>query len=154
VNKCRPCLNFRYYRIGIIIYQEYQGVPSSELASPAPSPASECVPPLEPKGGVGNERGVKRRRMETQRVQMKAVLPWLVRWARHAGTRDFYPALAALVSSVQNIFPHSTLFQLLCPHRTSGQAVVQGPPVSEWCLWGRVRGEPIRTTGEKAWHSV
>ncbi len=26
-------------------------VPSSKLAPPAPSPASECVPPLEPKGG-------------------------------------------------------------------------------------------------------
>jgi hypothetical protein len=26
-------------------------VPSSELASPAPSPASKCVPPPEPKGG-------------------------------------------------------------------------------------------------------
>jgi hypothetical protein len=35
---------------------------------------------------------------------MKGLLPWLVRWARRAGTRDFYPALAALVSPVQNIF--------------------------------------------------
>jgi hypothetical protein len=41
--------------------------------------------------------------MGTQRVQMKGILPWLVRWARHAGTRDFSPALAALVSPVQNI---------------------------------------------------
>ncbi len=27
----------------------------------------------------------------------------LVRWSRHAGTRDFYPAMAALVGQVQNI---------------------------------------------------
>jgi hypothetical protein len=38
------------------------------------------------------------------RVQMKGVLPWLVRWAGHAGTSDFSPALAALVGPVQNIY--------------------------------------------------
>jgi hypothetical protein len=32
---------------------------------------------------------------------MKGVLPWLVRWALHAGTRDFCPALAALFGPVQ-----------------------------------------------------
>ncbi len=42
--------------------------------------------------------------MGTQRVQMKEALPWLVRWACHDGTRDFCPALAALVGPVQNIF--------------------------------------------------
>jgi hypothetical protein len=35
---------------------------------------------------------------------MKGVLPWLVRWVLHAGTRDFFPALAALVGPEQNIF--------------------------------------------------
>ncbi len=35
---------------------------------------------------------------------MKEVIPWLVRWARRAGTSDFYPALAALVSPVQNCY--------------------------------------------------
>ncbi len=35
---------------------------------------------------------------------MRGVLPWLVRWAWCAGTRDFCPALAALVGPVQNIF--------------------------------------------------
>jgi len=30
------------------------------------------------------------------RAQMKGVLPWLVRWACHAGTRDFCSALVAL----------------------------------------------------------
>jgi hypothetical protein len=42
--------------------------------------------------------------MGTQRVQMKGVFPWLVRWTRHTGTRDFWPALADLVSPVQNTF--------------------------------------------------
>ncbi len=41
--------------------------------------------------------------METYRVQMKGELPWLVRWACCTGTRDFCPALAALVGPVQNI---------------------------------------------------
>ncbi len=63
---------------------------------------------------------------------MKGALPWLVRWALHAGTRDFYPALAALVSPVQNIFPHHTLFEFICPHRPEpGQGSRAGPPVSE-----------------------
>jgi hypothetical protein len=35
---------------------------------------------------------------------MKGVLPWLVHWACHAGTRDFCSALAALVGPVQNNF--------------------------------------------------
>ncbi len=51
---------------------------------------------------------------------MKGVLPWLVRpWARRAGTRDFYPTLAALV---------------ICPHRPATWAGSRaGPPVSK-CL--------------------
>ncbi len=49
-------------------------------------------------------------------VQMKGVLPWLVRRALRAGTRDFFPALASLVSPVENIFfPHRTLFQFVYP---------------------------------------
>jgi hypothetical protein len=35
---------------------------------------------------------------------MKGVLAWLVRWARRADTRDFFPSLADLVSPGQNIF--------------------------------------------------
>jgi hypothetical protein len=42
--------------------------------------------------------------MVTQRVQMKSVLPWLVRWACRTGTRDLCSALAALVGRVENIF--------------------------------------------------
>ncbi len=34
---------------------------------------------------------LKLRLMGTRRVQMKAVLSWLVRWAHHAGTSGFYP---------------------------------------------------------------
>ncbi len=54
--------------------------------------------------------------MGTQRVQMKGILPWLVRWARRAGIIDFYPALAARVSSVQNIFPSLYTIQFMCPN--------------------------------------
>jgi hypothetical protein len=35
---------------------------------------------------------------------MRGVLPWLVRWACFAGTRDLCSALAALIGLVQNIF--------------------------------------------------
>ncbi len=35
---------------------------------------------------------LKLRQMGTYGVQMKGVLPWFVRWARRAGTRDFCPA--------------------------------------------------------------
>jgi hypothetical protein len=50
--------------------------------------------------------------MGTYGIQMKGVLPWVVRWAHLAGTRDFYPALAALVSPVQYFF-HPTLFHFM-----------------------------------------
>jgi hypothetical protein len=56
--------------------------------------------------------------MGTQRVQLKVALPWLARWARRAGTRDIDPALAALVTgqpSTKYVFPHRTLFHLVCP---------------------------------------
>jgi hypothetical protein len=56
------------------------------------------------------------------------VLPWLVRLARCAGTRDFYPALAALVSPVQNIFFLTIHYFNICIliAQQLGQAVVQG----------------------------
>ncbi len=50
---------------------------------------------------------LKLRQMGTQRGQMKGVLPCLVRWSLHAGTRDFCPAWVARVSTVQNIFSSS-----------------------------------------------
>ncbi len=75
--------------------------------------------------------------MGTQRVQKKGVLPWLVRWALHAGTRDFCPALAALVRPVQNIFFLAVhyFFQLICPHRPLSWAVVQDRLPLIVCLW-------------------
>ena len=39
--------------------------------------------------------------MGTRGGQLNGVLPWLVRWNHRAGTRDFCPALAALVSPVK-----------------------------------------------------
>jgi hypothetical protein len=75
--------------------------------------------------------------MGTQRVQMKGVLPWLVRLARGTITRDFCPALASLVSSVQNIFlltvHHFNLCVPIGPHRPATWAGSRaGPPVSEY----------------------
>jgi hypothetical protein len=49
--------------------------------------------------------------MGTQEVYMKGVLPWLVHWARRAGTRDFCPVLAAQDGPVQGIF--SSLFHFI-----------------------------------------
>jgi hypothetical protein len=74
--------------------------------------------------------------MGTQRVQMKGVLPWLVRWICCAGTSDFCPVLAALVGPVENIsFPPRTVFQLICHRQQAGQAVVLGRLSLSMCLW-------------------
>jgi hypothetical protein len=56
--------------------------------------------------------------MGTQRVQMKEVLPWLVRWACRADKGDFYIAL-----SVKNILV------------LTGQAAVLGRLSLSMCLW-------------------
>ncbi len=48
--------------------------------------------------------------MGTQRGQIIGVLPWLV---HRAGTMDFCPALAALVSPVQNIIILTAHFFIL-----------------------------------------
>ncbi len=70
--------------------------------------------------------------METQRVQMKGVLLWQVRWACCAGTRYFCFALAALVGPVQNIFfPDYALFNSLVPIAPASWACSRaGSPVS------------------------
>ena len=65
--------------------------------------------------------------------RVNGVLPRLVRWGGFAGTRDFCPALGALVGPVQTFcFPHRTLlFQLLFPHRpASWTGSRAGSPVS------------------------
>jgi hypothetical protein len=66
--------------------------------------------------------------MGTQRVRFIGVPSWLVCWTRRAGTIDFYPALAALVSPVQNIiFLTIHFFTLLVPiAQQPGQAGVLG----------------------------
>jgi hypothetical protein len=56
---------------------------------------------------------------------MKGVLPWLVRFARRTATKDFYPALAALIISAQNIFLLTVHYFNSC--MPPGYAVVQGP---------------------------
>jgi hypothetical protein len=53
--------------------------------------------------------------MVTQRVQMKWVLPWLVRWSFRASTGDFCIVLAALVGPVQNIFFLTVLYIISIP---------------------------------------
>ncbi len=61
---------------------------------------------------------------------------WLVRLVMPV-SRDFYPALAALVSPVKQKFPYRTLFQSMCLHRLAqqpGQAVVQGRLSLNVCL--------------------
>jgi hypothetical protein len=68
---------------------------------------------------------------------MKGALPWLVRLACRDGTRDFYPALTALVSPVQNIFFLTAHFVTLWVPiaQQPGQAVVQGRLPLNMCLW-------------------
>ncbi len=56
----------------------------------------------------------------------------MISWARRAGTRDYYSALAALVSQYEFFFRHRALFQFMCPHRPATWAASRaGPPVSE-----------------------
>jgi hypothetical protein len=54
---------------------------------------------------------------------MKRVLLWVVRWAIQAGTRDFYPAMPALVGPVQNIFstPYTISIDLSSSPSTLGR---------------------------------
>jgi hypothetical protein len=67
---------------------------------------------------------------------MKGTLPWLVRWACHVGTRDFCPALAALVGAVQKKFLTVHYFNSFVPiAQEAGQAVVQGRLSRSMCLW-------------------
>jgi hypothetical protein len=69
---------------------------------------------------------------------MKGVLLWLVHGACRAGTRDFCPALAALVVPVQNIFSLTkTLLYFISfvpIAQQPGQAVVPGRLSVGMCL--------------------
>jgi hypothetical protein len=75
--------------------------------------------------------------MGTQRVQMKGVLPWLVPWACRAGTRDFCPAFAVPVGTVQNTFFLTVhYFNSFVPiAQQAGQAAVLGRQSLSMCLW-------------------
>ncbi len=74
--------------------------------------------------------------MGTYRVQMKRDLPWLVRLARRAGTRDLF-AFTALVSPAQNIFFLTAHFITLWVPiaQQTVQAVVQGRLSPNMSLW-------------------
>jgi hypothetical protein len=77
---------------------------------------------------------------------MKGVLPWMVRWARRAGTRDFCPALAAPLGPVQNIF---LLMHTISLHLSLAQQAAQAVVLCRcllMCLWIRTR----RKTGNRA----
>jgi hypothetical protein len=67
---------------------------------------------------------------------MKGVIPWLCRWARCAGTRDFCSALAALVSPVQNILssPYTISLHFVPTVQQAGQAVVPRRLSPNMCL--------------------
>jgi hypothetical protein len=71
---------------------------------------------------------------------MKVVILWLVCWSRRAGTGDFYPALAALVSPVQHIFFLAVHYFNLCVPiaQQPEQTVVQGRLSVNVCLRNKV----------------
>jgi hypothetical protein len=75
-------------------------------------------------------------------------LPWVVLWALQAGTRDFYPAMPALVGPVRNIFssPYTISINLSpCIAQHAGQAVVQGRASLNVCLWlNYIPGQELR----------
>ncbi len=79
---------------------------------------------------------LKLRWMGTQRGQMIGVLPWLIRWARRAGTIDFSPALAALISPVQNIIFLTVHFFTLVPIAQQPRQAAVLVRLS-LCLWTR-----------------
>jgi hypothetical protein len=90
---------------------------------------------------------LKLRQMETSGVHMKGVLPWLVRWARCAGTRDFCPALDALAGLVHffKIFPLLYTLFVLFPlfvsiSQEAWQAVVPRHLSFNMCLWLQLWG--------------
>ncbi len=72
--------------------------------------------------------------MGTQKVHKKGVLPWLVHWARHAGTRDVCPALAALAGQVQK-FLFLTVHYFTSLVRITQQPVVPRRLSIYVCLW-------------------
>jgi hypothetical protein len=74
--------------------------------------------------------------MGTHRVDMKEVLPWLVRWACRLDTRYFCSALAALVGPLQNIIFLTVhyLHSFVPIAQQAGQAAVMGRLSLRMCL--------------------
>jgi hypothetical protein len=67
---------------------------------------------------------------------MNWIFPWLVRWTRHAGTRDFCSALAALGGPVHIFFLTIHSFNAFVPiAQQAGQAAVLGRLSLSMCLW-------------------
>jgi hypothetical protein len=88
---------------------------------------------------------LKLRLMGTQRVHMKGILSWLVRWT----FMDFYPALAALGSPVQSIFFSPYTIHCVCVQidQQPGQAVVQDRLSLSVCL--RLSPTPRPRVGDR-----
>jgi hypothetical protein len=82
-------------------------------------------------------------------VQMTEVLPWLVRWARHAGTRDYSPALPWLLysrPSTKYFIPNCTLLysnSFVPIAQQVGQAVVPGRQSFHTCLGLQPQNEEL-----------
>jgi hypothetical protein len=89
---------------------------------------------------------------------MEGTLPWLVRWARHAGTRDIYPALAALVRpSTKYVFFLTVIhyFILCAPHRPATWAGSRaGPPLSKYASPVGNLGNKGKTLGLQLHHRI
>ncbi len=84
-----------------------------------------CSQPETPERG-GPCWQLKLRQMGTHGVQRKGVPPWVVSLSLSCRYKRFYPALTAIVSPVQNKFPHCTLFHCICQPECS----CAGSPVS------------------------
>jgi hypothetical protein len=75
--------------------------------------------------------------MGTQRVKMKEVIPWMVRWASRAGKRDFLFCLGCSSQPVQNIFfLNAHYFNAFFPIvQQAGQAAVLARLSLSMSLW-------------------
>jgi hypothetical protein len=73
---------------------------------------------------------------DSKSTNEKRVPSWLVLWACRAGTRDFCPALAALVGPVQNVFflTVHNFHSFVHIGQQAGQAVVLGRFSHSTCL--------------------
>ncbi len=76
--------------------------------------------------------------METQRVQMKGVLPWFVCCMDSSCSYNKFLSCVSCSSwpSTKYFFPHRTVFQFICPHHPASWAGSRaGSPVSNVYLW-------------------